>query len=143
MTIPTPGDRIRRKKSAKVQFASTTLMLEAFLIMFATLVAYGLRDIPSVWIVKEVPSAATIWTFGAILFVVLLLLSRMLHSPGGYLAGSLVQLPVLACGFAVPMMFGLAAVFLVLWFVALRLGAKIDRERAEYDAAHPETAPNV
>jgi len=143
VTIPTPGDRIRRKKSAKVQFASTTLMLEAFLIMFATLVAYGLRDIPSVWIVKEVPSAATIWTFGAILFVVLLLLSRMLHSPGGYLAGSLVQLPVLACGFAVPMMFGLAAVFLVLWFVALRLGAKIDRERAEYDAAHPETAPNV
>lgn len=143
MTIPTPGDRIRRKKSAKVQFASTTLMLEAFLIMFATLVAYGLRDIPSVWIVKEVPSAGMIWAFGGILFVILLLLSRMLHSPGGYLAGTLVQLPVLACGFAVPMMFGLGAVFLVLWFVALRLGGKIDRERAEYDAAHPETAPNV
>jgi len=143
VTIPAPGDKIRPKRSAKLQFASTTLMLEAFLILFATLVAYGLRDIPSVWIVKEVPSAAKIWLFGALLFVILLVLSRMLESPGGYLAGTLVQLPVLACGFAVPMMFGLGAVFIVLWFVAIRLGGKIDRERAEYDAAHPETAPNV
>ena len=28
-------------------------------------------------------------------------------------------------------------IFVVLWIVALRLGGRIDRERAEYDAAHP------
>ena len=40
-------------------------------------------------------------------------------------------------GFFVPMMFVVGGIFVVLWVVALRLGGRIDRERAEYDAAHP------
>jgi len=142
VTIPVPGSTIRRKKSARLQFASTTLMLEAFLIVFATLVAYGLRSVPSVWIVSRVPSSGAIWLAGGVLFVVVIAISRLLQTPGGYVAGTLVQLPVLATGFAVPMMFVLGVVFVVLWFVSLRLGGRIDRERAAYDAAHPETAPN-
>jgi len=50
---------------------------------------------------------------------------------------------VIACGFAVPLMFLVGGIFVVLWIVSLRLGGRIDRERAAYDAEHPETAPNM
>ncbi|MHA7132692.1 DUF4233 domain-containing protein [Oerskovia turbata] len=136
--------RITAKKSAKIQFTSTTLLLEAFLILFATLVAYGLRTVPYAWPDRlQVPSGPAIWIVGGTLMVVLILLSRMVGGPGGYVAGSVVQIPVIACGFAVPLMFLVGGIFVVLWFVSLRLGGRIDRERAAYDAAHPETAPTT
>lgn len=136
--------RIKAKKSAKIQFTSTTLLLEAFLVLFATLVAYGLRTVPYAWPDRmQVPSGPAIWIVGGTLMVVLILLSRMVGGPGGYVAGSVVQLPVIACGFAVPLMFLVGGIFVVLWIVSLRLGGRIDRERAAYDAEHPETAPNM
>jgi hypothetical protein len=46
-------------------------------------------------------------------------------------------------GLLVPMMYLVGGIFVVLWIYALRLGSRVDRERAEYDAAHPETAPNA
>lgn len=141
--VPQPGSRIRRKKSAREQFAGTTLVLEAFVVLFATLVAYGLRDVPYSRGMLELPSAASIWVAGGVLVVVLLVLSRLVATPGGYLAGTVVQVPVLATGLVVPMMVVVGGIFVVLWVVSLRLGARIDRERAQYDADHPETAPNV
>lgn len=140
---PRPGDAIKPKRSARVQFASTTLVLEAFVLLFATLAAYGLRTVPSLWPSGVAPSATAVWVAGGVFVVVLLVLSRLVSAPGGYLAGTLVQLPVVATGFAVPMMFVLGGLFAVLWVVALRLGSRIDRERAAYDAAHPSTAPNA
>lgn len=140
---PSPGDRIKPKKPAKVQFASTTLLLEAFLVVFATLVAYGLRDVPYSRGPLELPSATSIWLVGGVLAVVLVVLSRMVGTPGGYVAGSVVQVPVLAFGLVVPMMFVVGGLFVVLWVVSIRLGGRIDRERAAYDAEHPETAPNA
>lgn len=123
-------------------FTSTTLVLEAFVVLFATLVAYGLRAVPSMWPSGTVPPASVIWTVGGVLVIVLLVLSRLMTVPGGYLAGTIVQLPVLATGFAVSMMFFVGGVFAILWFISLRLGGRIDRERAAYDAEHPETAPS-
>jgi hypothetical protein len=125
-TVP-DGQAVRRKRPAKPQFTQTILILEAVLVFFATLVAYGLRLAPS----------GTIWAVGGTLSVVLILLSGLMSRPGGYLAGSIVQVFVLAGGFVIPMMFVVGVIFVVLWIVALRLGARIDRERAEYDAAHP------
>ncbi|WP_435735569.1 DUF4233 domain-containing protein [Cellulosimicrobium sp. PMB13] len=140
---PSPGDRIKPKKSAKEQFASTTLLLEAFVVVFATLVAYGLRDIPYSRGPLELPTPASIWIVGGVLFVVLVVLSRMVGTPGGYVGGTVVQVPVLGFGLVVPMMFVVGGIFVALWIVSLRLGGRIDRERAAYDAEHPETAPNA
>ncbi|KAJ8141179.1 hypothetical protein OY671_005644 [Metschnikowia pulcherrima] len=140
---PSPGDRIKPKKPAKVQFASTTLSLEAFLVVFATLVAYGSRDVPYSRGPLESPSATSIWVVGGVLAVVLVVSSRMVGTPGGYVAGSVVQVPVLALGSVVPMMFLVGGSFVVSWIVSIRLGGRIDRERAAYDAEHPETAPNA
>ena len=125
--------RIVRKKAAKPQFTSTMLVLEAFVVFFATLVADKLVDAPS----------SKVWLAGGVLAVVLIVLSRLVSAPGGYVAGSAVQIPLLAIGFVIPLMFPVAVVFVGMWVVSLWLGSKIDRERAEYDAAHPDEAPNV
>lgn len=140
---PAPGDRIKPKKSALVQFTSTTLMLEVFLVIFATLAVWGLRNSEFGRGPLQIESSAAIWALGGILAVVLLILSRAQGSAAGRAAGTVAQLPVLAMGLLVPMMFLVGGVFVVLWVYALRLGARVDRERAEYDAAHPETAPNL
>lgn len=117
----------RPKRPAKQQFTQATLLLEAFLVFFATLVAYGLRVAPP----------ATVWTLGGVTCAVLVLVSGYVGRPGGYLAGTFAQVAVLGFGVLVPMMFVVGGVFAVMWLVALRLGGRIDRERAEWDAAHP------
>ena len=121
------GSAVRRKRPAKPQFTQTILVLEAVLVFFATLVAYGLRLAPS----------SSVWLVGGALSVLLILLSGFVSRPGGYVAGSVAQVLVLAAGFWVPTMFVVGGIFVILWWVALRLGGRIDRERAEYDAAHP------
>lgn len=140
---PAPGDRIKPKKSALVQFTSTTLMLEVFLVIFATLAVWGLRDSEFGRGPLQIESGAAIWALGGVLAVVLVILSRAQGSAAGRAAGTVAQVPVLAMGLLVPMMFLVGGVFVVLWVYALRLGTRVDRERAEYDAAHPETAPNA
>ena len=126
-TVPDDGQAVRRKRPAKPQFTQTILVLEAVLVFFATLVAYGLR----------LAEPAAIWWVGGTLSVTLIVLSGLMTRPGGYVAGTVVQVLVLGVGFFVPMMFVVGGIFVVLWIVALRLGGRIDRERAEYDAANP------
>ena len=125
-TVP-DGQAVRRKRPAKPQFTQAILVLEAILVFFATLVAYGLR----------LAEPAAIWWVGGTLSVTLIVLSGLMTRPGGYVAGTVVQVLVLGVGFFVPMMFVVGGIFVVLWIVALRLGGRIDRERAEYDAANP------
>jgi uncharacterized membrane protein len=140
---PAPGDRIKPKKSALVQFTSTTLLLEVFLVIFATLAVWGLRGSEFGRGPLRIESSTAIWVLGGVLALVLVILSRAQGSAAGRAAGTVAQIPVLAMGLLVPMMFLVGGVFVVLWIYALRLGARVDRERAEYDAAHPETAPNA
>ncbi|WP_136520438.1 DUF4233 domain-containing protein [Cellulomonas telluris] len=121
------GGRGGPKRPAKPQFTQMTLILEALLVFFATLVAFGLRVAPP----------ATVWTLGGVTALVLILIAGYVGRPGGYVAGTVAQLAVLGFGVLVPMMFVIGGLFVVLWVVSLRLGGRIDRERAEYDAAHP------
>ncbi|GCE78259.1 DUF4233 domain-containing protein [Cellulomonas biazotea] len=125
-TVP-DGQAVRRKRPAKPQFTQTVLVLEAGVVFFATLVAYGLR----------VADPALVWGVGGGLVVLLVILAGLVGRPGGYVAGSVAQGLVLACGFVVPMMFVVGAVFVAMWVYCLRVGGRIDRERAEWDAAHP------
>lgn len=127
MSQPAPRP-VRRKKPAKPQFTSTILLLEGVLVLFAALTAYGLQVLP----------AGVIWTVAGVMFLVFVLLSRMVELPGGYVAGSIAQVLVLACGMVIPMMYLLGVVFIALWVSAYRLGARIDAERAAYDAEHPD-----
>ena len=141
--IPRPGERIAARKPALAQLASLTLRLEAFCVVFAAVALYGLRGS----LYEKGPLApadpALIWVVGGVLFVVLLVLSRLTSRPAGLAGGTVAQVVVVATGLALPMMFVVGAVFAIMWVAALRIGARVDRERREYDAAHPQTAPNV
>ncbi|EYR61942.1 hypothetical protein N866_14005 [Actinotalea ferrariae CF5-4] len=117
--------RPERARSARRQFAATILVLEAFVVFFATLVAFGLR----------VGDPVAVFVVGGTLSLAMVLVAGMLRWPAGYVAGSALQVPMVAVGFVVPLMFGVAAIFVVLWVWGLRLGARIDRERAERAAA--------
>ena len=130
--MTTPAPTVRRKRPARPQFASSVLLLEAIMVLFATLTAYGLAAAR-----QTVFSAGTAWLVGGALMVVLAVLSRTVTRPGGYVAGSVAQVLVLAAGVVMPMMAVVGAVFVIMWVVALRLGGRIDRERAAWDAAHP------
>ncbi len=121
----------RPKRPAKPQFTSMILVLEGVLVLFAALTAYGLRSAPP----------TVLWAVAGSMFLVLVVLSRLVTAPGGYVAGSVAQLLVIACGVLIPLMYVLGLLFAVLWFVSLRLGARIDRERAEFDAAYPDQTP--
>lgn len=120
----------RRRRPATITFAETMLLLEAFLVAFATLVAYGLRVAP----------AGMVWGVGLGFAAMLGVLAACQRSRAGRLVGSAAQVAVLAGGLAVPMMFVVGGVFVVLWVALLRLGARIDAERAAFDAAHPDAA---
>ncbi|WP_407342309.1 DUF4233 domain-containing protein [Pengzhenrongella phosphoraccumulans] len=128
-----------RRRSARRTFAATVLVLEAFVVFFATLVAFGLRVAPT----------GVVWAVGGTLAVVLVALSGMLRRPGAYLAGSVVQglilagglvllaAPARAASFAAATAIFVGILFIALWVVALRLGGRIDREKAEWDVANP------
>ncbi len=121
-TDETPPPRPARP--ARRLFASTVLALEAFVAFFAGLVAYGL-DLARP---GAIALAAGVVALGA------LLAAGLLRRPAGYLLGWAVQVWLVLAGLVLPAMFVVGGVFAVLWVVGLRLGARIDRERAERHA---------
>lgn len=131
--VPTPGDAIEAKPPAQSLLLRSTLTLEAVVVVFAALVAHGLR----------LANLGVIWGVTAVLVVLLLGLGRTMDQPRMRVVASVAQLLILAIGFAVPMMFLVGGVFVLLWIASIVIGRKIDRERAQWDAEHPELAPNV
>ena len=111
-------------RSPRRTLAAATVSLEAFVVFFAGLVAKDLSSLST---------GAALAIFGG-LAVACLLITGLLRRPWGYGFGWLVQAAAVATGFWVPVMFFLGALFAALWFVALRQGARIERERADYVA---------
>jgi Protein of unknown function (DUF4233) len=60
----------------------------------------------------------------------------MLRAEWAYSLGWVIQGAAIGLGFVVPMMFGLGALFALLWGSAYFLGRKIERERAAAWAAY-------
>jgi hypothetical protein len=112
--------------SARLLFARTILVSEAFVVLFATLVAHGLRlaDRPLVWAAG-----------GAVMLAAVLATAALRRPRVGLVAGSIVQLVLVASGLVVPMMFVVGVVFALIWAVSLQLGGRIDVERQERYAA--------
>ena len=88
--------------------------------------------IPVVLVAYDLP-AAVAWFVGAIALLALLLpglYRRPFFEPMGWL----VQGATIACGLFVPMMFVLGGVFAALWWTALHLGKKVERQQASAQA---------
>ena len=113
----------RPRRSARGMFCSTILTFEIMVVLFAALVAYGLRE-PGT-------SVGRIWAIAGAAALLCLLAAATVRRPAGIWIGWAVQALLIASGLVVPMMFVVGLVFAVLWAVALHLGGRIDSERAE------------
>ncbi|MFJ5694543.1 DUF4233 domain-containing protein [Arthrobacter sp. NPDC093125] len=131
----------KKRRSTKIMFASTVLLLEAFVVFFATLAVFGLR--------RNDVSPVLILSVGIALSIVLVLACAVLSKPWGVGLGWILQLVLILCGFVEPMMFLVGALFALAWWYGIRTGIRIDREaaqrareQAEWDAAHPDGPGN-
>ncbi|MFI9273827.1 DUF4233 domain-containing protein [Kitasatospora sp. NPDC052896] len=104
---------------------SSTLIGEAFVILFAGLVAMQLSHV----------STGTIWTVSGIAIALCVLLCGMITRPGAVAVGWALQLGLVASGLVLPTMYGLGLVFAGLWWCSVHYGRKIDVIKAERAAA--------
>ncbi|GIG53283.1 DUF4233 domain-containing protein [Demequina activiva] len=130
---PQPRDAeapAKPQRPATLVFTQAVLVLEAFAALFATLVAWsfarnGLIDAAPGWMLGG----------GVALMLALGYASGQQKRRWGRILGWILQVPMLLAGLIVPAIAVIGAVFLVIWIMGLRLGGRIDRERAERDAA--------
>jgi hypothetical protein len=130
----------KKRRSTKVMFASSVLLLEAFVVFFATLAVFGLRR-------GEFPPALILGT-GIALSLVMVFACAVLSKPWGVALGWILQIVLILTGIVEPMMFLVGALFGLAWWYGIRTGIRIDsesaqreREQAEWNAAHGDTPP--
>ncbi|MFC8038426.1 DUF4233 domain-containing protein [Paenarthrobacter sp. NPDC057355] len=129
----------KKRRSTKVMFASTVLLLEAFVAFFGTLAVFGLK--------RGEVEPGIILGVGIALSVVLVLACAVLSKPWGIALGWVLQIVLILTGLAEPMMFIVGVLFAICWWYGIRAGMRIDREvaqrdreQAEWDAAHGDQA---
>ncbi|MGM9470880.1 DUF4233 domain-containing protein [Pseudarthrobacter sp. YS3] len=128
----------KKRRSTKVMFASTVLLLEAFVVFFATLAVFGLKR-------GEFPPALILGT-GIALSLVMIFACAVLSRPWGVGLGWILQIVLILTGLVEPMMFLVGALFALAWWYGIRTGIRIDtesaqreREQAEWNAAHGDS----
>lgn len=115
-----PG-QTRPPRSVKVLFASTVLSLEALMMFFYGLMAWGLHQ--HEWFAW--------WLFGGSLVVSALLVvtCALLRAQWGWILGWVLQFVIIAGGFFEPLMFGIGVIFLGCWWFAVVKGRQLDVEK--------------
>src|SRR5690242_6368539 len=97
--------------------AAATLVFEGLVVFFAGLVAMQLSSL----------SRGQALGLAGGLALACVVTAGLLRSRAGYVAGSLLQVAVIASGIWVTAMFFLGVVFAVLWFAALRVGHQLEQ----------------
>ena len=116
MTEASGGAKARRTRTVSESLLSIALGLEAALMFFVTVTAFGLRVIP--------PAAA--FGGGAALFVLLILAAWLLRFGWGVWVGWVLQAVVVATGFLLPLMFFVGAGFVAIWIYCFITGRRLD-----------------
>jgi hypothetical protein len=119
----------RKQRPALVVFTQTTLLLESLATFFATLVTWGLgrADVVDV-------STGAVWAAGSALAAAFAFASGRANTRWGRILGWVLHAPLIAGGFWVPAIAFVGIMFLGIYALGVRLGARIDRERAEHVA---------
>ena len=109
---------------------SSVLAIEAIVVFLASLVASTNGSVSSRGLAIAVGSAIA---------VLLILSVGALRRPWGVAWGWVLQVAVVSIGFLVPLMFVVGGIFVVLWFIAVRTGRRVDalREAAQVDPVSP------
>ncbi len=111
-----PAGRTRRVRSVTESLLSIVLALEAILVFFVMLTAFGLKAVEPV-----VGFAA-----GLVLMVLLILAARLLRYGGGIWVGWVLQAALVATGVMLPIMFFIGACFVAIWVYCVVKGHQID-----------------
>lgn len=97
--------------------ASSVLVMESFTMGFALLIAMNSSD---TWELAA----------GALLAILLLLAPGLLKRKSGWVIGSVLQIPLIAYGVVVTMMYFLGGIFALLWIAAIVVGRAGEAARA-------------
>lgn len=118
----TPEEVVAREtaKSPRRAMCAAVLSLQSIALGLSTPVMITLAGVPTV----------TALVVGLGLAVLSLVTAGLLRKSWGYHLGSLIQVAAIGLGFVVTMMFVVGGVFALLWFGAIYLGRKIEREKA-------------
>jgi len=111
--------RVRRTRSTTESLLSIVLGLEAVLMFFVTLTAFGLKAVPPV----------TAFAGGGGLLVALVLVAGLLRYRWGVWLGWLLQAALVATGILLPVMYFIAAGFVAIWVYCFVKGRQIDSLR--------------
>lgn len=114
------GWLVTARGPVSARMAVVTLVLEALLVFFATLVASRLPGL----------GAAVVWGGGIGLTLACLLVCAVARRPGGLLIGAVLQALILATGLVLPAMWVMGGLFLAIWVWLLWVGTRIDTDRA-------------
>ncbi|MBU1587607.1 MAG: DUF4233 domain-containing protein [Actinobacteria bacterium] len=112
---------MRRVRSTTESLLSIVLGLEAVLMFFVTLTAFGLKAVPPV----------TAFAGGGGLLIALILTAGLLRFRWGVWLGWVLQAVLVATGILLPVMYFIAAGFVAIWVYCFIKGRQIDRQRSQ------------
>ena len=121
-TDPVAARRPRRARSTSESLLSIVLGLEAILVFFVMLTAFGLKALP--------PGPA--FGGGLGLIVALVLVAGLLRFRWGVWLGWVLQAVLVATGIFLPVMFVVAAVFVAIWIYCFVKGRQLDNAKRAY-----------
>lgn len=122
---------MKRQRTATESLLSIALALEAIVVFFVTLTAFGLKAL------EPVPA----FVGGAALMLALVLTARLVRYPWGVWLGWVLQVVLLATGILLPVMFFVAAIFVGIWIFCFVKGRQLDAAKAAYFANNPPIDP--
>jgi hypothetical protein len=114
---------MRRQRSVSESLLSIVLVLEACVVFFAGLVAFGLKVLEPAY-----PAWVALPAAG-VLIVVLLATTAVLRHPWGVVIGWVLQAALIALGILLPMMYVIGGGFALLWIYCFTRGRRIDASR--------------
>ncbi|QNE48462.1 DUF4233 domain-containing protein [Glaciihabitans sp. INWT7] len=127
-----PRTRVRRERSASESLLSIALLLEAVLVFFVVMVAFGLQVLPT----------PAVFGGGALLVVLLIVAGRLAGRPPGVWLGWALQVVLIALGILLPLMYFIGAIFAAIWIYCFVTGRRLDRGKAAYLLDNPSTPNN-
>jgi len=124
--------RQRRERTATQSLLSIALGLEAVVMFFVMLTAFGLKAV----------SPGVAFGGGIAFIVALVLVSGLLRHQWGIWLGWALQVALIATGILLPAMFFVAAIFVGIWVFCFIKGRQLDRAKAAFlSSNNPKETP--
>ena len=117
--------RQRRRRSVTESLLSIVLLLEAFVLFFATLTLFGLKAL------EPALSAWVALPAGGVLILVFLATTAVLRYRWGIAIGWVLQAALIALGILTPIMYIVGIGFALLWIYCFTRGRRIARGRTD------------